>query len=94
MDAGLIDVRQLIKDVSVEEFCRGAEEFFAQRINWSSLQAKPFSEINETPELLTCFVQVVPPPGKYVLHCDLFSETVCWFEHNGSLAARFAVEVI
>jgi 2-polyprenyl-3-methyl-5-hydroxy-6-metoxy-1,4-benzoquinol methylase len=59
MDAGLIDVRQLIKEVSVEEWCRGAEEFFARRSDWSSLQAKPFSEISEAPELLTCFVQVV-----------------------------------
>jgi SAM-dependent methyltransferase len=79
MDAGLIDVRQLIKEASVEELCRGAEEFFAQRIDWSSLQAKPFSEIGETPELLTCFVQVVQGlnllPDMTILD---FGAGTCW----------------
>ena len=55
----LIDVRKLMQEVSVEELCRTAEEFFAQRVDWDSLQAKPFADIDEMPELLICFAQVV-----------------------------------
>jgi SAM-dependent methyltransferase len=58
-DSGLIDVRRLIEELSVEELCRTAEEFFARRADWNSLRAKPFAEIDETPELLVCFAQVV-----------------------------------
>src|SRR5258706_1403520 len=54
-----VDVRQLIKELSVEELCLAAEEFFAKRIDWESLHAKPFAEIDETPDLLICFAQVV-----------------------------------
>jgi SAM-dependent methyltransferase len=58
-DPGFIDVRKLIEGLSVEELCQTAEEFFAQRAGWDSLRAKPFAEIDETPELLVCFAQVV-----------------------------------
>jgi SAM-dependent methyltransferase len=54
-----VDVRQLIKELSVEELCQTAEEFFARLDNWDYLQAKPFAAIEETPELLTCFAQVL-----------------------------------
>lgn len=36
----------------------------------------------------------MPSPGAYELQCDLVSEGVCWFEHNGSPTVRFRVEVI
>ncbi len=55
----VLDVRQLVKELSVEELCQTAEEFFAQRVDWDSLHAKPFADIDETPELLICFAQVV-----------------------------------
>ena len=54
-----VDVRRLMQELSVEELCLAAEEFFAQRIDWESLHAKPFADIGETPELLICFAQVV-----------------------------------
>jgi len=54
-----IDVRQLIRELSVEELCQTAEEFFARLNNWDYLHAKPFAAINETPELLICLAQVV-----------------------------------
>ncbi|HEV8429106.1 MAG TPA: class I SAM-dependent methyltransferase [Pyrinomonadaceae bacterium] len=61
-DAGqpeFIDVRELMTNVSVEELCLAAEEFFARRLSWDSLQAKPFAEIDEAPELLIGFGQVL-----------------------------------
>ena len=55
----LIDVRQLMKELTVDELRQTAEEFFARLGNWDYLHSKPFAAINETPELLTCFAQVV-----------------------------------
>lgn len=54
-----IDVRRRISELSVEELCRTADEFFARLNNWDYLHAKPFASINETPELLLCFAQIV-----------------------------------
>src|SRR5882672_1373238 len=59
ISSDFIDVRKLMKKLSVEELCQTAEEFFAQRADWDGLHAKPFAEIDETPELLICFAQVV-----------------------------------
>jgi SAM-dependent methyltransferase len=59
INSDFVDVRQLIKELSVEELCQTAEEFFARLDNWDYLHAKPFAAIEETPELLTCFAQVV-----------------------------------
>ncbi|HXQ74074.1 MAG TPA: hypothetical protein VN844_26460, partial [Pyrinomonadaceae bacterium] len=41
------------------------------------------------------FVAKVPMPkqGVYQLQCDLVSEGVCWFEHNGSPTVRLRIEV-
>jgi hypothetical protein len=36
----------------------------------------------------------MPPAGKYILHCDLVSEGVGWFEHNGSKPVRLPIEVM
>lgn len=82
INSEFIDVRKLMKEVSVEELCRAAEEFFAQRVNWDSLYAKPFAEIDETPELLTCFAQVVRGlnllPDMTILD---FGAGSCWTSH-------------
>jgi SAM-dependent methyltransferase len=59
IETSFIDVRRLIEELSVEELCQTAEEFFARLDNWDYLHSKPFAAINETPELLTCFAQVV-----------------------------------
>ncbi|HEX8491829.1 MAG TPA: class I SAM-dependent methyltransferase [Pyrinomonadaceae bacterium] len=59
IDSSFIDVRKLIAELSVEELCQTAEEFFARLPNWDYLHAKPFAAIGETPELLVCFAQVV-----------------------------------
>ncbi|SRR6266545_444445 len=59
VDSDFIDVRRLIQELSVEELCQTAEQFFARLPNWDYLHAKPFAAINETPELLMCFAQVV-----------------------------------
>ena len=79
---GFIDVRKLIDEVSVEEMCRSAEQFFANRIDWDSLQAKPFAEIEESPELLICFAHVVRGlkllPDMTLLD---FGAGTCWTSH-------------
>ena len=59
IDTDFIDVRQRMKELSVEELCDTAEEFYARIDNWDYLHAKPFAAVNETPELLTNFAQVV-----------------------------------
>ena len=58
-DPDFIDVRQRMSEWSVEELCETAEEFFARVDNWDYLHAKPFAAVNETPELLINFAQVV-----------------------------------
>jgi glycosyltransferase involved in cell wall biosynthesis/SAM-dependent methyltransferase len=54
-----IDVRQRMRELSVEELCETAETFFARLDNWDYLHAKPFASVNETPELLVNFAHVV-----------------------------------
>ena len=54
-----IDVRQRMREWSVEELCETAEEFFARINNWDYLHSKPFAAVNETPELLINFAQIV-----------------------------------
>lgn len=58
-DPDFIDVRQRMNDLSVEELCETAEEFYARLENWDYLHAKPFAAVSETPELLMNFAQVV-----------------------------------
>ncbi len=59
LDTSFINVRELIKELSVEELCETAEEFFARLDDWDYQLSKPFAAINETPELLICFAQLV-----------------------------------
>jgi ubiquinone/menaquinone biosynthesis C-methylase UbiE len=47
-----IDVKDLIRDYSVEELNEAAEEYFARLDNWDRLLAKPFSSSNDAIHLL------------------------------------------
>jgi glycosyltransferase involved in cell wall biosynthesis/SAM-dependent methyltransferase len=58
-DRDFIDVRKRMSEVSVEELCETAEEFFARLDNWDYLHAKPFAALSETSDLLINFAQVV-----------------------------------
>lgn len=58
-DTDFIDVRELIRTLTVEELCQRAEEYFAKLTNWDYLLAKPFGLNTETPELLFGFAQVL-----------------------------------
>ena len=78
-DPNFIDVRTLLKELTVEELCETAENYFA-RINDPEYQlAKPFGSITECPELLLCLAQVLhglrPAPGMTVLD---FGAGTCW----------------
>lgn len=57
--AGFIDVRQLIKELSVEELNQTAEDYFAKLEDWDYHLAKPFAVANETSELIAAFAQVI-----------------------------------
>jgi SAM-dependent methyltransferase len=74
----LIDVRKLMHEVSLEDLCRTADEFF-RAVDWNTIQAKPFADIAETPELLICFAHVVRGlnllPDMTVLD---FGAGACW----------------
>lgn len=65
----VIDVQQLIEALGIDGACQTAEDYFAQLE--PSILAKPFNNINETPELLSCFAQVLQGlnlfPGLVVL---------------------------
>jgi SAM-dependent methyltransferase len=74
-----IDVRQLMKELSVEELCRTAEEYFGQIEKWDYHLSLPFTGIDETPEMLIHFAQLLqglrPVPGMTVLD---FGAGSCW----------------
>lgn len=77
-----IDVRQLIKTLSVGELNKSAEEYFAQLESWEHHLAKPFADIIETPELLVSFAHLLQglklSPGMSVLD---FGAGSCWSSH-------------
>lgn len=58
-ETDFIDVRQRMKELSVEELCETADTFYARLDNWDYLHAKPLATVNETPELLINFSHVV-----------------------------------
>ena len=92
MKSDLIDVRRLIEELSVEELCQTAEEFFARLNSWDYLHSKPFAAVNETPELLVCFAQVVQGlsllPGMTILD---FGAGSCW---TSRFLSQLGLEVI
>lgn len=79
IDGQFIDVRQLINELGVEELCRTAEEYFERIENWDYHLALPFTGIDETPEMLIHFAQLLqglrPMPGMTVLD---FGAGSCW----------------
>jgi ubiquinone/menaquinone biosynthesis C-methylase UbiE len=52
-DSRSIDVGRMIAGASIDSLNRTAEEYFASLTNWDHHLAKPFSNVNETPALLT-----------------------------------------
>ncbi|HEY3024872.1 MAG TPA: glycosyltransferase [Pyrinomonadaceae bacterium] len=92
LNPDFIDVRKRIEEVSVEELCQTAEEFFARLDNWDYLHAKPFAAIGETPELLINFAQVLQGlnllPGMTILD---FGAGSCW---TSRFLSQLGLEVI
>lgn len=74
-----IDVKELINQLSVEELCLAAEEYFARLTNWDYHLSKPFGSVDESREVLTMFAHVLPglqlSPGMKVLD---FGAGSCW----------------
>jgi hypothetical protein len=58
-DPGFIDVYELRRRVSFDEFNLAAEAYFRRIQNWDYLLAKPFGAVSEAPELLICLAQVL-----------------------------------
>jgi len=58
-DTSLIDPRELMKQLTVEELCRTAEGYFASQKNWDAFLAKPFAGISDTPHLVIAFAHVI-----------------------------------
>lgn len=88
----LIDVQKLIETLSIEELSQTAEDYFRRLDNWDYHLAKPFAAINETPELLTCFAQVLQglnlSPEMIVLD---FGAGSCW---SSRLLSQLGLKVI
>lgn len=74
-----IDVARVIAETPLDELNRLAEEYFAQLNDWSFHLAKPFSSIDEAPQLLINFAVVLQGlnlcPGLTVLE---FGAGSCW----------------
>lgn len=70
-DPSLIDVRDLMRRLSVEELCQTAEGYFANLGNREGLMAKPFNDPSESPAVLITFAHVLqgllPIAGRRVL---------------------------
>jgi len=54
----LIDVKQLLAELSVEEANRLAEEYFQRVTDWNFHLSKPFGALEETPQLLINFAVI------------------------------------
>jgi ubiquinone/menaquinone biosynthesis C-methylase UbiE len=70
-DHPLIDVRQLIADTPIDVLNRKAEDYFAGLTDWEHHLSKPFSSLEETPQLLlnagTLLQALQLTPGSTVL---------------------------
>ena len=92
MTADLIDVRQRINELSIEELCQTAEDYFRGIEDWDYHLAKPFSAASETPELIIPFAQVLQGlklvAGMTVLD---FGAGSCW---SSRLLTQLCCEVI
>lgn len=78
-DGDFIDVRTLLSTLSVEELNRTSDEYFRQHDDLAVYLSKPFSNAEESSDLLIAFSQVVtglnPPYGSDVLD---FGAGTCW----------------
>lgn len=59
LPADFVDVRDLLARSPVDELNRRAEEYFARLDNWDYHLAKPLGSLDEAPELLQSFAQIV-----------------------------------
>ena len=57
--ARMIDARSLMRELSVEELCATAEEYFRRLTNLDYHLAKPFASVDEAPELVISFMHVL-----------------------------------
>ena len=75
----MIDVKQLLRETSLEELNRLAEEYFAREKNWTYYLSKPFGSIDEAPQLLINFAVTLQGlslfQGASVLE---FGAGTCW----------------
>lgn len=55
----LIDVKKLMRELTVEELCETAENYIAHLTSWDYQLAKPFASIVEAPLLLNTFAQLL-----------------------------------
>lgn len=80
---GLVDVRALIDSLSVEDLAGAADEYYRRNAvsadNVDYYLAKPLTTIDEAPDFLICFAQMLsslrPLPGMTVLD---FGAGTCW----------------
>src|SRR2546421_2258584 len=54
-----IDVREFKKTLTVEELCRTSERYFAATTDWTYWLAKPLAQVEDAPDLLSGFAQVL-----------------------------------
>ncbi|OLE55089.1 MAG: hypothetical protein AUG51_05525 [Acidobacteria bacterium 13_1_20CM_3_53_8] len=82
MTEELIDVKELIASRSVEEHCRLAEHYFTGLDDWTYYLGKPFTDPEQTPQLLINFALLLQGlqlcPGLKVLD---FGAGSCWTSH-------------
>lgn len=69
---GFVDVRELLADLSVEELAEAADDYYRKNLdNPDYYLAKPLANVDEAPDLLACFAQVLavlrPLPGMVVV---------------------------
>jgi hypothetical protein len=62
-------------------------DYFRQRLTEDERQIMPGETVELTAEV------PLPGAGTHVLQCDLVSEGVCWFEHNGARTVTLTIEV-
>lgn len=78
-DGAFIDVNELKKTLTVEQLNGTAEAYFASRDDWTYLLAKPLGDVDDAPNLLNCFSQMLIGlrlvPGMTVLD---FGAGSCW----------------
>jgi ubiquinone/menaquinone biosynthesis C-methylase UbiE len=74
-----IDVRDLMRKLSVEDLCRTAEEYWAKRPSWDYSLSKPLNSPSDAPMLLMRFAKLVQSlrlvPDMTVLD---FGAGACW----------------